>query len=177
MSTNHAGSPRPRRRDCLTNSLRYFWSKDCTSCRIPRDDLTGISCQLGKRRPFFLIRTLSSKAYATSSWRAAKNPSSSSLSGSSVRTHGASTRPLSTRRVHRQSDLQKPTPEQESTGLFGRPTDLRQRLGGTAAWRAVEINPDLTEQRRAGPAEWKALGRGVQSCRGLLLTQELWGAL
>src|ERR1700731_307066 len=40
-------------------------------------DLTGISCQPGKRRPFFLIRTLSSKAYATSSWRAAKNPSSS----------------------------------------------------------------------------------------------------
>src|SRR4029453_1229028 len=42
------------------------------------------------------LRTLSSKAYATSSWRAAKNWSSSSLSASSVRTHGASTRPLST---------------------------------------------------------------------------------
>ena len=96
MGTNHARPPSSSRWDCLTNSLRYFCSKACTSCRIPRDDPAGISRQPGKRRPFFLIRTLSSKAYATSSWRAAKNRSSSSSSRSSVRTHGASTRPLST---------------------------------------------------------------------------------
>jgi hypothetical protein len=96
MSTNQAGSPCSTRRDCLASSLRYFCNSDCTSSRIPRDDLTGISCQRAKKRPFFLIRTLSSKAYATSSWRAAKNPSSPSLSRLSVRTHGASRSPLST---------------------------------------------------------------------------------
>jgi hypothetical protein len=77
-------------------SVRYFWSNDCISCRMPGDDLAGISCHLEKRIPdVFLTRTDSSKTYATSSWRALKNFMSSALLASPVRTHGALTKPAS----------------------------------------------------------------------------------
>src|SRR5207248_1723974 len=101
---DHVRPPCSCRQDCLITSVRYVVSNDCSSHRMPEDDLAGSWCHFEKGiADVFLTRADSWKTYATSSWRALKNFVSSKLSASSDPTHGALTKPASKCRSSRHS--------------------------------------------------------------------------
>jgi len=96
MCADNAGSPACATRwDCLSSKLLYLDNRCCISSKMLFDDRAGISCHVpNNRRRRRLTRMDSPYAYATSSWSAAKNLSSSPNWAHGSRTHGAASNPV-----------------------------------------------------------------------------------